>query len=172
MLDAINQRLFALYSRDPRTFRLYALVAGASVQEVTGSVPVHDAGSVALFDQTVDTAIADAGPWLLKIDQASAPNIALLQKLGETAIGLVWLISAREFADLKEDLTSRLDVALPDGSISLLRYYDPTCLLDLAQSLQPNQRAEFFAPAHEWLVYRDGSLTVVHAVETPPSDHG
>lgn len=171
MLDAINQRLFDLYSREPKAFCLYALVAGASVHEVTGHVPAHDAGSVALFDRTVDTAIADAGPWLLKIDQASAPNVALLQQLGETPIGIIWLISTRPFDDLLEDLTSRLDVVLPDGTISLLRYYDPTCLLDLAKSLLPNQRAEFFAPAHEWLVYRDGTLTVVHAVETPPTDH-
>lgn len=167
MLDAINQRLFDLYARSGSDLRLYALIEGTQAHTLVGHYPNHDAGAIALFDRALHSALADAGPWLLKIDQTAAANLSLLDALSAASPGVIWLVSTRPLDQLQADLTARLEVKLPDGTITLLRYYDPAVLRDLAQTLQATPRVEFFAPAQEWLVYQDGTLSVVFSMDTP-----
>ena len=139
MLEAINQRLFDLYTHVGGDLRLFALIDGVQMEHLTGSFPARGEHSRALFDATLEGALGDAGPWLLQVDKASVVDLSKLDKLSASA----------------------------DGTIALLRYYRTSVLTDLAQTLQPLQRTEFFAPALQWFIYRQTGLALVHGFDTP-----
>ena len=162
MLDAINQRLFELYTQVGGDLRLYALIDGVQTEQLTGSFPERGKHSRALFDATLGGAVGDAGPWLLEIDESSTVDVNKLDRLSASGEGMIWLISKLTFDELSAELTARLDVTLADGTIALLRYYRAKILADLAQTLQPLQRTEFFAPALQWFIFRESGLELIH----------
>jgi hypothetical protein len=162
MLDAINQRLFDLYTHVGGDLRLFALIDGVQTEQLTKSFPDRGEHTRALFDVTLGGASGDAGPWLMQVDTTSAKDLNKLDQLSASEEGMIWLISKLTFDELAAELTARLDVALADGTIALLHYYHPSVLSDLAVTLQPIPRSEFFAPAIEWLICRKTGLTLVH----------
>lgn len=166
MLDAINQRLFDLYTHEGGDLRLFALIDGVQTEQLTKSFPERAEHTRALFDATLGGASGDAGPWLLQVDKTSANDMNKLDKLSTSDEGMIWLISKLTFDELAAELTARLDVALADGTIALLHYYYPHVLADLALTLHPLPRAEFFAPATQWLICRRTGLEVVHGASS------
>ena len=162
MLDAINQRLFDLYTHVGGDLRFFALIDGVRTEQLTKSFPERGENTRALFDATLGGASGDAGPWLLQVDKTSAADLNKLDKLSASDEGMIGLISKLTFDELAAELTARLDVALPDGTIALLHYYHPSVLADLALTLHPLPRSEFFAPAIEWLIFRKTGLALVH----------
>ncbi|MCM2552720.1 DUF4123 domain-containing protein [Burkholderia glumae] len=143
------------------TVRLYALVDGLLYADQAG-VPQRSQASVALFDQTPDASLADAGPWLFDYELASGATRAGLASLAAGAGGVSWLISAYRVDALADELRRRLDARLPDGRTALLRFYDARIMPDIAATMELSQRMQFFVVVFDWLVERDGRLTGVH----------
>lgn len=143
--------------------RLYGLVDALLHNEVSATHPLSRSSScVALFDGTPDEALAHAGPWLLDCSADGNPHIAALQRLAESGLGCIWILSSYAIDDLAEALQARLNVRMPNGSTALLRYYDARLANDIAALLTPEQRAAFFAPVHDWLAQRNGELIRIH----------
>lgn len=165
MLERINSHLYEWHSRTGEAATLYAVVDGVQAKAVGGGEIERDAGSVALFDDTVDSTLAAAGPWLVKIDRSSADNLRKVTALSESPAGVVWLISELPIETLATELTARLDVNLSDGSIALLRFYDTKVLSDLGKTLTEGQHSEFFAPAREWVIQCGEQFEVVHSTD-------
>ena len=139
--------------------RLYALLDPLlPAHEGMASMLERGAGTVALFDQTVDAEVADDGPWLVELDAANAELVSGLLALGRDPQGVVWLISERDPPGLAQALRERLNVRLQGVGVALLRFYDPTLLQGILALLSPSQRASFVAPAVQWLIERDGQL--------------
>lgn len=61
-------------------------------------------------------------------------------------------------------LRLKLNVKLPDGSIGLLRFYDPRVMYGLATAMTGPPRQEFFEHIDEWhFSYSGQNLTVGRA---------
>ncbi|MBF3412664.1 DUF4123 domain-containing protein [Burkholderia pseudomallei] len=143
--------------------QLYALIDALLYARAPNAAPLErSAATVALFDGTPDAALADAGPWLIDIDQASITMRRTLSELAAGTDGVSWLISAYPFRSLAQELRERLDVRMPDGRTALLRFYDAHLIGDIAELLSFSQRAEFFVSTYDWLVEINGALTRVH----------
>lgn len=143
--------------------RLYGLVDGLLYENVVVGQPLfRSASCAALFDGTPDQALAHAGPWLLDCTAERDRHIASLQRLGDSGLGCVWIISGYSLEDLAVALRARLNVRLPNGSTALLRYYDARITGDITALLTAVQRAAFFSPVQDWLVQRNGQLIRIH----------
>jgi aromatic ring-cleaving dioxygenase len=143
--------------------RLYALVDGLLYNSADDATPLaRSNGAIALFDDTPDASLADAGPWLIDYEIAHPQMHASLAKHTAGAIGVSWLVSAYSFAALAGELRERLDVRLPDGRVALLRFYDARVMPDIAKLFKLTQRVQFFSSTYDWLVETNGQLTGVH----------
>ncbi|CAJ2759178.1 Uncharacterised protein [Burkholderia pseudomallei] len=143
--------------------RLYALIDALLYARAPNAATLErSAATVALFDGTQDASLADAGPWLIDVEQAPITMHRTLHELAGGADGVSWLISAYPFRSLAQELRERLDVQMPDGRTALLRFYDARLIGDIARLLSFSQRAEFFVPTFDWLVEINSEITRVH----------
>lgn len=142
---------------------LYALVDGLLyANAANGSAPQRSQSAIAVFDGTQDASLADAGPWLFAFERATGDIRRTLSKMASSSTGVSWLISAYPIESLADELRSRLDVRLPDGSTALFRFYDARIMADLASLMEFTQRMQFFVPTFNWLVETNGKLKGVH----------
>lgn len=159
----IEEYLAQRQARASLPVRLYALVdALLYARGPAASAPERSSAAIALFDGTADASLADAGPWLIDIDQAPLDVRQALSALAAGTEGVSWLISAYPFRSLAQELRERLDARMPDGRTALLRFYDARLINDIAGLLSFSQRAEFFVPTFDWLTQINGELTRVH----------
>lgn len=143
--------------------RLYALVDALLYARAPGATALErSTATVALFDGTADASLADAGPWIIDVADASVDIKRTLLALAAGAEGVSWLISAYPFRGLAHELRERLDVRMPDGRTALLRFYDARVIGQIAGLLSFSQRAEFFVPTFDWLVQINDDLMRVH----------
>ena len=154
MLD-VQSRWRALQVAMPE-LRLYALVDGVQYQTHLGKRPRPCGGQFALFAGTPDALLAHAGPWLIDATDADEAVRAELATLESTAPALIWLIAAQELTGLGQLLQLRLDIRLPDGRGALLRFWDPRVLITLVDTLDGQQREDFFGYVHEWHFLHEG----------------
>ncbi|UOB57561.1 DUF4123 domain-containing protein [Burkholderia pyrrocinia] len=142
---------------------LYALVDGLLyANAANGSSPQRSQSAAALFDNTPDSSLADAGPWLVDYELASGNTRRTLSAMANSSPGVSWLISAFPIESLADELRNRLDVRLPDGRTALLRFYDARIMADVASLMEFTQRMQFFVPTFNWLVEVNGKLRGVH----------
>ncbi|AOJ24347.1 hypothetical protein WJ12_05600 [Burkholderia seminalis] len=142
---------------------LYALVDGLLyANAANGSAPRRSQSAIAVFDGTQDASLADAGPWLFAYDGAAGDVRRTLSTMAASSTGVSWLISAYPIESLANELRSRLDVRLPDGSTALLRFYDARIMADMASLMEFSQRMQFFVATFNWLVEVNGKLKGVH----------
>ena len=142
---------------------LYALVDGLLYADAAGgSSPQRSRSAIALFDGTQDASLADAGPWLFAYEAAAGNIRRTLSTMASSSTGVSWLISAYPIESLADELRSRLNVRLPDGSIALLRFYDARIMADMVSLMEFTQRMRFFVPTFDWLVEVNGKLRGVH----------
>lgn len=136
--------------------RLYALVDGLQYQTQLDKRLQATIGFFPLFAGTPDAALAHAGPWLVDASAVAETFIDELAALERNAPSLTWLITAQDLIGLGQLLQLKLDMRLPDGRSALLRFYDPRILFSLAQTLDGEQREEFFGYIHEWHLLHKG----------------
>ncbi|MGQ5524239.1 DUF4123 domain-containing protein [Chitinimonas sp. PSY-7] len=155
-MHELRSRLESLRTKQPN-LNLYALVDGLQYEQHTGNRLNRSPGfSLALFDGTPDAALAHAGPWLLNEEQAAPKQVETIYELEAAKPAVVWLIASSPMLLLGMALTKRLEVTMPDGSHGLMRFYDPRTLQALVNTLDHEQRQEFFGCAEEWHILIDG----------------
>lgn len=138
------------------SLHLYALVDGLQYQTHTDKPLKAAPGLSALFAGTPDAALAQYGPWLIEVEQANPAYSLELAVLEKNAPSVVWLIAIQDLQGLTQVLQRNLDVQLPDGRKALLRFWDPRVLVNLARTLDVQQRQELLAPVHEWHFMYEG----------------
>lgn len=159
---AIEEHVAGLRAGRAPSARLYAVVDALLLASCEPAPTLQrGSGALALFDGTVDGALAEHGPWLLHYEEAPPELRSSLHGLAQGTVGMVWLISAHSAEALGAMLRERLGVRLPDGATALLRYYDPRRLADIAEAMSAVQRAHLLAPALQWLVEREARLSEV-----------
>ncbi|WP_035212069.1 DUF4123 domain-containing protein [Achromobacter marplatensis] len=163
MTAQVEEYLNARQQQTAYPLRLYGLVDGLLYAEGVVGVPLSRSSCcIALFDGTADEALAHAGPWLLDCSAHRDGHMPALQRMGDSALGCIWIVSSYAPEDLAAALRTRLDVRMPNGTTALLRYYDARITGDITSLLDPVQRGVFFAPVQGWLTQRDGQLTRIY----------
>lgn len=154
MISELHARLIKLGLPN---MRLHALVDGLQYQEfVEGEALENCQGTHALFRGTVDEALADAGPWLIDVETANLKLLTRIEQLEYIAHAVTWIISPLDTEALAARLRLRLDVQLPDGRTAMLRFWDPRVLATIAQTMDDNQRRQFFNEIVEWHLLLNG----------------
>jgi Domain of unknown function (DUF4123) len=162
VLAPVMARFEALKTQQPHLV-LCALLDGLAYEQARGQRLETDAGCTALLDGTEDAALAYAGPWV--VDAEQQPKLCSDQ-LGQDDLTphVSWLIAGVPFDGLVQLLQLKLDVRLPDGTVGLLRFYDPRVLYGLATTLTTAQRADFFGHIVEWHFMHNGkAMRIGHA---------
>ncbi len=104
-----------------------------------------------LFQGQPEQAHADAGPWLLHLDQGNSALVGYLDTLERSGVPcMTLLISHKGYEYVFAHLQSMLDMRLADGSKALLRYYDPRVMKRLRHILSAEQFSVLLAPFAEW----------------------
>jgi len=136
--------------------RLYALVDGFQYERHTGQQIEYRHGiNRPVFAGTEDEPLAHAGPWLVDIEQAPE-QVQPLHALELALPSVSWLITSVGLEGLSQLLQLRLDAEMPDCRRALVRFYDPRVLGNLFQTMNAEQRAEFFHLIDEWhFMYKD-----------------
>ncbi|OWY28897.1 DUF4123 domain-containing protein [Herbaspirillum robiniae] len=154
MIDQLIARVAQLGAP---SMHLHALVDGLQYQEHFAGEPLGaQPDALALLRGTADSALADAGPWLIDLQTAGAALITQIERLELAAHAVTWLIAPLDIEALAAMLRQRLDVQLPDGRTAMLRFWDPRVLATIAQDMNDDQRRQFFGDIVEWHLLLDG----------------
>ncbi|SFR96185.1 protein of unknown function [Stenotrophomonas maltophilia] len=107
-----------------------------------------------LFTGQPESDLAQASPWLIELPWGAIqrPVHHWLTYLGRQSSGITILASATAFDPLFQHLQTKLDISLPDGSLALMRYYDPRAFLRYCDVLTPRQQLDLLGPILEWQV--------------------
>ena len=144
------------------TWYRFALVDCAAAAERAGTLHHHvsTAGLQhrCLFEGQPEAAHAHAAPWLIELPVSGIqqPVDHWLASLEQKVAGLTLLASRVPFEPLFVHLQQQLDIALPDGSLALMRFYDPRAWLRYCQVLSVPQQLELLGPVLEWQVTLQG----------------
>ncbi|UII65677.1 DUF4123 domain-containing protein [Xanthomonas translucens] len=111
-----------------------------------------------LFDRQPEAEHAAAAPWLLALPHGAVrPTLdPWLAQLGQSNTGLTRLASEVPFDALFDHLEAQLDIALPDGTLALMRFFDPRAWLRYAGVLTVDQQLQLLGPALEWQITLQG----------------
>jgi hypothetical protein len=120
----------------------FAVIDGAQDPRLVGLVQ-SCREHACLFDGKLEPQLAAASPWLARIDPADA----LLPTWQAHGRGLNWGIMIEAAIDLPA-LRARLrrftQAKLPDGMISLFRFYDPRVFNTYIRAALPEERTPWF----------------------------
>lgn len=155
MIDVMER--LSLLQQATDALRLYALVDGVQYRHQRGEPLARRAGFYSLFEGTPDAALANAGPWLIDVEQAGAQLASDIAALEGEAPAVSWLIAPQTLDGLAQLLQLKLNAKMPDGRTALLRFWDPRLLVSLAQVLSNEQRQKFFGHIHEWHFLHNGN---------------
>lgn len=113
MTTQVEEYLNTRQQQTAYPLRLYGLVDGLLYAEGVAGVPLSRSSCcIALFDGTADEALANAGPWLLDCSADRDSHMPALQRMGDSALGCIWIISSYAPEDLAAALRTRLDVRM------------------------------------------------------------
>lgn len=132
----------------------YLLLDGAQCTALPRHVlsPAWTEQMAPLFDGVLSDGQKDVAPYLVQLrnaDDAERAYRALSPQLTHAG-AVAWLDSPLTHGELVVRLSHRLYTALPNGKRLLLRMYDGRVLPHLADVLDPEQRALYFAVSRRW----------------------
>jgi Domain of unknown function (DUF4123) len=159
MRDVISQ-FQKLLEQKPHA-RLYALVDGLQYEQCFEQRIEQDSHKFPLFQGTQDEPLAHAGPWLFDLEGVQAELMAQLEKLEQSKPAVSWLFASADMHGLAQLLQLRLNLQLPDGQISLLRFYDPRVLYGICNSFTPEQMTQLCEHIEQWHFMYDGKRQVL-----------
>ncbi len=116
--------------------KLYVLLDCASDKELPECVLNLDkqAKRHSLFDKTPLAEIADAGPFLVEVDQNSTVFAYLLAKMPQHPWGY-FILSHDDIETLSNRLQIFLNTQMPEGKSFLFRFYDPRVMFNQVRIL-------------------------------------
>lgn len=110
-----------------------------------------------LFEHQRETEHAAVGSWLLEVPLQAHPEIMRwLAHVERSAPCLSWLASQAPFDTLYRHLAAQLDAPLSDGSLAMMRFWDPRVWYRFQRILSPDQLLSLFGPVLEWQVTLNG----------------
>lgn len=125
-----------------------------------------------LFTGTPEQHLLSAAPILMDAEASNPELLSWLGKLERTAPSVSWIESEFGLDTLGEMLTRRLECEIDDGTVVVMRFYDPRILLGLPSALTAQQKRYFFAPVTRWTAWewRRQAHYAITAEQPTPAD--
>ena len=134
----------------------YAIIDGSRDPRLEGLVRGCQ-DHICLFKGTLDPALSQAAPWLVRIDERE-PLLATWQQHGRAQAWGMMVYTTESLTDLQRFFRRFLQAKLPDGMIVLFRFYDPRVFNTYIRAALPEERAPWFAKVQQYAVESaDGS---------------
>ncbi|MBA0286433.1 DUF4123 domain-containing protein [Stenotrophomonas maltophilia] len=136
----------------------YALLDCAPDEDREAALHHHATHSAlmhrSLFAGHPEGNLLHASPYLLELPRGAIeqPMHHWLRQLGHQPAGTTCLFSDVPFEEVFLHLHAQLDIALPDGSLALMRYYDPRAWLRYRDVLTMQQLRQLFGPINLWQI--------------------
>ncbi|RQP23753.1 DUF4123 domain-containing protein [Piscinibacter terrae] len=141
--------------------RRYALLDGALLKGFSQQTRRHWllAAGVSLFGDDADAAATEVGPLLFELNAGADADEFPLGMVDDTMGMCAGSVVESELpgVDLAKRLSRFLDVRLDDGSMMVMRFFDPRVLPAWLEVLPDQYKAELGSVVSRWL-YRDHSL--------------
>lgn len=137
------------------TAPVYAMLDGARERRIRGWVLDTRAAAWCLWRGELPGAVADAAPWLLRLERDQEYTQRFFQVGWGNAWGIL-LASDAPSRELRRHLRRFLRVRTEQGKILLFRYYDPRVLRIYLPTLTAQDAARFFGPVLAFAAEEDG----------------
>lgn len=124
------------------SMRWYGVVDGAQ-DDAIHRLAQRSREHACLFSGALTPALAAAAPYLVAIDEQEA----LIHEWRHRGPGKRWgllLESALGLDALRKHLRTFLQAKLPDGTVALFRFYDPSVFATYLRAAAPDERAPWF----------------------------
>ena len=119
--DSLHRELFA-----DKSASIYAILDGASVPGLLEKLAEHAPEYTCLFSGQLDPDLAEAAPYLVRLDPADPFTDWVLERGWGNHWGIFAALPASAaFKAVRKHLRSFLRVRSPEGKPLLFRYYDP-----------------------------------------------
>src|SRR5262249_17713984 len=152
-------------SSDPVS--LYALVDGAQAFDLAFAARLMGHPIYTLFSGDLATTVANVGPCLVQLADASAFLERLAHQHGANA-GVLFQSSA-DVAALCRHLRHVFVVTDEEGQEYFFRFYDPRVLRTFLPTCREDDLQEFFGPIGRWIVEsEDGPSFVTYTIDSAP----
>ncbi|GGC33228.1 hypothetical protein GCM10011371_20830 [Novosphingobium marinum] len=104
-----------------------------------------------LYKGDLDPQIADVAPYLVVIDP-NEPLLATWQEHGKGGNWGLMLLSSLSLEDLQKHFRKFMQAKLPDGTVSLFRFYDPRVFNSFIRSATDEERKPWFKGIRQYSV--------------------
>jgi len=128
----------------------YAIVDGASLEELLDSLDGLRPEHVCLYRGELKPGVEVVAPYLVRLEPLS-PFVAWLLESGWGHHFGVFVLTDQPMGPLRLQLRRHLRVTMEDGSTKLFRYYDPRVLRVFLPTLLPGELPGFFGPISHFL---------------------
>ena len=118
-----------------------------------------------LFENTPDQTSARSGPVLIEIGDPRSEIVRSLLEVQQKQAAVIWFWSRSAQDELLQLFQSILYARMPDGSMTLCRFYDPRCLKDFLQFFEDKNKAlhEELQRIVAWAYWKDKDYTLIGA---------
>jgi len=155
MRNKINDYLFAF----PNS-QVIAIIDGASVSELQGAIEINKPKHCCLLSGKMDVDLANAAPYLIKLEKTSPFTEWLLKGWGKH-FGIYCIINRQvSFDELRTHFRGLLTVKTHDGHTVYFRFYDPRVLNIYLPTCTGSEAQQVFGPVTHYILERGEENTV------------
>jgi hypothetical protein len=122
-----------------------------------------------LFEDTPDRFSVMSGPVLIQVmDAAKSITVRHLLEAQQKLSAVTWFWSRDELNGLFKLLQSILYVKMPDGNISICRFYDPRCLESFLQFFEGKDKKlhKKLQRIVAWAYWKDKTYVIINSTKT------
>lgn len=136
-----NQNIDHLMVKNHKNGQLFLLVDGAQIdQEHVINIEYTYGSCIYLFKGTYEEDAYQYGPILFDLSQLSQDQLENQIKLMRSKDSMILIESTLDIKQFKNKLLEKLYIKFEDGSIGILRYYDPRVMNRLSFILDDEQK--------------------------------
>lgn len=133
----------------------YAIIDGSQDPRLLDLVKTC-AQHICLFKGELAPEVAQAAPWLVRIDERE-PLLGTWRQHGDGQSWGVTLQSDQSLEGLQRHLRRFLQARLPDGTLALFRFYDPRVFNTYIRAATAQERAPWFDGVAQYAAEREGA---------------
>jgi len=130
----------------------YAIVDGAATPGLLPRLSNHSADYRCLFRGELDSALAEAAPYLIQLKQYTAITEWLITTRGNHQNIFALIPDNQDFNAVHKHFRGFLRISGPDNQALYFRYYDPRVMHQFLADCRPEQTQTLFGPVKAYLV--------------------
>ena len=155
-VDRIREQIFSA----PEGFKVYAILDGASAEQLVPATYRHGVESVCLFRGELDPELEQVAPYLVEID-AESPFVDWVLDEGWGRHWGIFMVSKANLRTLRQHFRTFLTVYDPDNLPLYFRYYDPRVMRVYLPTCNADELEAVFGPVDRYLMEGEDGETLL-----------